>query len=304
MIKCHNPEQEDYPLRYSTLADSTNEYIETDLCRFRIAVLNEQEAIPDQKTLVFFHGFSSSIDLFAPLLNAFVDQDATLRVIAVDLPAHGSSGEINDGKYDALNIMRAIIELLDTPRFPPSFHLCGHSMGGGFATMIANRIPDRITSLALSAPAGLRRVHHPGLLFLRLPPRDFRSTKVQGRVAKRVSHTVGTKVWKGPIEVLESLEAVYRTQMTINRTYFSALRHYFRAFPWSGLEYEFEQLQWRAFPVGVLWGDQDSVLQFDSLERLGTLCPRAKVFHLHKQDHAYYLSIPCHAAHIILSIAR
>jgi abhydrolase domain-containing protein 6 len=81
--------------------------------------------------------------------------DPALRYVAFDLPGFGASDK-PDARYDRAlfrRTMDAAAEALGLRRFA----LAGHSLGGFIAADWAGAHPDRVTHLALIAPAGFAR---------------------------------------------------------------------------------------------------------------------------------------------------
>lgn len=99
--------------------------------------------------LVLLHGFGGIGVAWEPVLRRL---DPDLPLVVYDLPGHGSSLDA-DGVGHAGVMARAILGDLDR-REISSFHLCGHSMGGAIASLIALKAQDRARSLTLLAPGG------------------------------------------------------------------------------------------------------------------------------------------------------
>lgn len=99
--------------------------------------------------LVLLHGFGGIGALWAPVVHRL---DADQPLIIYDLPGHGRSLDA-DGVGHAGVMAKAIQADLDR-RGVSSFHLCGHSMGGAIAALIALKARDRVVSLTLLAPGG------------------------------------------------------------------------------------------------------------------------------------------------------
>ncbi len=99
--------------------------------------------------LVLLHGFGGIGALWAPVV-ARLDPD--LPLVIYDLPGHGASLDAEAVGHAGV-MARAILEDLDR-RGLSSFHLCGHSMGGAVASLIALKAADRLASLTLLAPGG------------------------------------------------------------------------------------------------------------------------------------------------------
>jgi pyruvate dehydrogenase E2 component (dihydrolipoamide acetyltransferase) len=99
--------------------------------------------------LVLLHGFGGIGALWAPVIDRL---DADQPLIIYDLPGHG--GSLNaDGVGHAGVMAKAILADLDQ-REVSSFHLCGHSMGGAVASLVALQVASRVRSLTLLAPGG------------------------------------------------------------------------------------------------------------------------------------------------------
>jgi 4,5:9,10-diseco-3-hydroxy-5,9,17-trioxoandrosta-1(10),2-diene-4-oate hydrolase len=81
--------------------------------------------------------------------------DPAWRIVALDLPGFGSSAK-PDARYDAAFFAAALDRI--ATELPPRFALAGHSLGGALAARYAAAHPERVTRLALIAPAGFLRV--------------------------------------------------------------------------------------------------------------------------------------------------
>lgn len=99
--------------------------------------------------LVLLHGFGGIGAAWEPVVQRL---DPELPLIVYDLPGHGRSLDA-EGVGHAGVMARAILVDLEQ-RGVSTFHLCGHSMGGAVASLIALRARDRVTSLTLLAPGG------------------------------------------------------------------------------------------------------------------------------------------------------
>ncbi|MDR7029671.1 alpha/beta fold hydrolase [Rhizobium rosettiformans] len=99
--------------------------------------------------LVLLHGFGAIGSGWAPVTGR-LDDDQPL--IVYDLPGHGSSLDA-EGVGHAGVMAKAILEDLGR-RGLSSLHLCGHSMGGAVASLVALKAADRVRSLTLLAPGG------------------------------------------------------------------------------------------------------------------------------------------------------
>jgi pimeloyl-ACP methyl ester carboxylesterase len=100
--------------------------------------------------IVFLHGFGSSLQTWdawtADLRNEY-------RVISVDLPGFGLTGEDPSGIYTdarSVEVLEAFLKELQIPQVI----LVGNSMGGKFAWQFAARYPNEVSKLVLISPDG------------------------------------------------------------------------------------------------------------------------------------------------------
>jgi pimeloyl-ACP methyl ester carboxylesterase len=96
--------------------------------------------------------------------------DPAWRVVAFDLPGFGSSDK-PDARYDAAFFARALDRI--AAELPARFALAGHSLGGALAARYAAAHPERVTRLALIAPAGFLRVASVVYAVLGSPPAQW-----------------------------------------------------------------------------------------------------------------------------------
>lgn len=103
----------------------------------------------DGVPLVLLHGFGGDHTGWLSIVSRLSKDVATL---AYDLPGHGRSLNVpGAGRAGAMS--KGVLADLDA-RGVTRFHLCGHSMGGAVATLMAMRAPDRVASLTLLGPGG------------------------------------------------------------------------------------------------------------------------------------------------------
>lgn len=90
------------------------------------------------------------------------------RVLAPDLPGHGRSPAPLDGDYSLEGMIKGIVGFMDR-RGIHRAALAGNSLGGSLALLLARDYPERVSAMALLAPAAaLTRL--PYLFYpLRLP---------------------------------------------------------------------------------------------------------------------------------------
>jgi pyruvate dehydrogenase E2 component (dihydrolipoamide acetyltransferase) len=109
--------------------------------------------------VAFLHGFGADRMSWAQQQVALAALAAT---VAVDLPAHGESGnDVGEGTIASLS--EIVAGFLQAHSAGPA-HLVGHSLGGAIAIDLAHRYPGLVASLFLVAPAGLGRAIDPRFL--------------------------------------------------------------------------------------------------------------------------------------------
>ncbi|HEY4293351.1 alpha/beta hydrolase [Luteibacter sp.] len=101
---------------------------------------------PDAPPLLMLHGWLDNAASFAPLAPKLAGR---FHVIALDLPGHGHSQHLPESTvYQHMDYARAVLAAADALALP-RFHLLGHSLGAGVATLVAIAAPERVRGLAL-----------------------------------------------------------------------------------------------------------------------------------------------------------
>lgn len=119
-----------------------------DLAGISTAVLEGGEGPP----IILLHGPGESAANWRWVMPELVE---THRVIAPDLPAHGSTAAPDDG-LDADRVLAWLGDLIDrTCASPPA--LVGHVLGGAIAARFAIEAGDRVSHLVLVDSLGLAR---------------------------------------------------------------------------------------------------------------------------------------------------
>jgi pimeloyl-ACP methyl ester carboxylesterase len=111
----------------------------------------------DKPTVVLLHGALSSVQSWAGWMPSLA---MSYRVIAIDLPGHGLTGESGARDYSRSGMVifvRSILISLGEKRVA----LIGHSMGGGVAAEFAERYPEQVWALVLIDSAGIHIAGRP-----------------------------------------------------------------------------------------------------------------------------------------------
>ena len=100
--------------------------------------------------ILFLHGFGSSLQTWDNWSEALSNE---YRIISVDLPGFGLTGEDSSGIYTdarSVEVLEAFLKALQIPKVV----LVGNSMGGKFAWQFAARYPNEVSKLVLISPDG------------------------------------------------------------------------------------------------------------------------------------------------------
>lgn len=103
--------------------------------------------------IILLHGSNASLHTFEPWVMSLEEK---FRVITIDLPGHGLTGEIPSGNYSSesmVSVVNQIVSLLNLEQFV----IGGNSMGGSIALRYALDHPEKITGLVLIDSSGLIR---------------------------------------------------------------------------------------------------------------------------------------------------
>ncbi len=148
-----------FSLLLLTIAATTAQEKINDLVKYSLPVksinLNSEtiayaEEGSGEKTLLFIHGLSSTLDAWEKNIQGLKDD---YRCIAVDLPGYGKSSR-NSTNYslsDYGGMLQEFIKMKDLK----NVILVGHSMGGQIAMHTVLNYPEDFRKLVLIAPAGI-----------------------------------------------------------------------------------------------------------------------------------------------------
>lgn len=100
--------------------------------------------------ILFLHGFGSSLQTWDSWAK---DLSSEYRVISIDLPGFGLTGEDPSGIYTdqrSVEVLEAFLKELQVPKVV----IVGNSMGGKLAWQFAAQYPDQVSKLVLISPDG------------------------------------------------------------------------------------------------------------------------------------------------------
>lgn len=148
-----------FSLLFLTIASLTAQEKINDLVKYYLPVkyitLNSEtiayaEEGGGEKTLVFVHGLSSSLDAWKKNIQELRNN---YRCIAVDLPGYGKSSR-SKNNYSLKEYSKILQEFIQKKGLK-NVILVGHSMGGQIAMHTVLEYPKHFEKLVLIAPAGI-----------------------------------------------------------------------------------------------------------------------------------------------------
>jgi len=125
---------------------SPDDYVEVDGVNLYVVESGGRDA----PCVVMLHGFGSSLQSFDAWAAGL---SAHFRVVRLDLPGFGMTGEDPTGDYSDARTMKLLSGLLDRLGIAKASFI-GNSMGGRFAWEFAAQFPDRVEKLVLISPDG------------------------------------------------------------------------------------------------------------------------------------------------------
>lgn len=234
--------------------------------------LREGEGLGVRETVVLVHGFSVPYFIFDPTFD-FLTQNG-FRTLRYDLFGRGFSDRPRL-RYNMDIFVRQLLDLLDALRFTRPVSLIGLSMGGPITATFTSRHPQRVKSLTLIDPAGVRPVSlTPTLKAMKLPGI---AEAVFGLVGSESLLKSAAKDFFDPELVGHFIER-YKVQMRykgFKRAILSSIRN--------GMLDSFME-SYRSVgkmdkPVSIFWGRNDMTVPFEHSHDLRAAMPNA-AFHV------------------------
>ena len=237
---------------------------------------------PGGRPLLWLHGLGATKVSWLPNLIPFAEN---YRLIVPDLPGHGESDKPRTD-YTPRYFARSMRKLLEAVEVDEAI-VIGNSMGGRVALELAARSPDRVTALALLAPAvpGLRVRYLLG--FMKVIPTEI--GVIPFPVRERLMRFVLGQLFVDPSVLTESARQaaadefirIYRVPEA-RMAFFDSLRHIVTEPPkpfWARMERVRQ-------PSLVVWGEQDRLLPVRLAPRLAEALPNSELVLLSNIGHA------------------
>ncbi|HEX3463469.1 MAG TPA: alpha/beta fold hydrolase [Candidatus Elarobacter sp.] len=245
-----------------------------------VAVYETGSGASDAPPVLLLHGLGHWTDaVWTPLVR---ELDPALRYVAFDLPGFGASDK-PDVRYDRA-FFRGVVDDVTTALGLRRFALAGHSLGGFIAADWAGANPDRVSHLALIAPAGFERTPRHVLyallahgaarrLFLLPPPKRF--------VARMLHRAVAD-----PSSIDEAhLERAYELaqDLAVRRAFAGVYASAIEAF--AGTKILRAHFARYTGPVFCAWGRHDRYIPISSLRAVRRVYPDASTLILERSGH-------------------
>jgi pimeloyl-ACP methyl ester carboxylesterase len=113
-----------------------------------------KDTLKNSETILFIHGLGCTASIWEELS---VKLSKEYRCISIDLPSYGNSSELT-GTYSLNAITEELYKfILNLNIDAQKLHICGHSMGGQLAIILALRYPNIFNKLILISPAGFEQ---------------------------------------------------------------------------------------------------------------------------------------------------
>ena len=217
--------------------------------------------------ILLLHGFTADEKCWRGMFRSLGKRH---RVVALDFAGHGESSKAADGNYSRVSQAQRAHQLATELDLGPC-HVLGHSMGGAVAATLAIAHPEKVLSLGLISPAGLREPH----------TSEFNSREASGVNPLIVSGdwTANDKiryVTNGPWWLYFYARFLSGSQTRREREHAS---HYSKIFVQLSRDEPLaaSELQGIRQPTFLLWGEGDRVLDPARSEEFASNIPRIQV---------------------------
>lgn len=242
--------------------------------------------------LLLLHGAGADKDNFVQVASRLRKR---YRVLIPDLPGFGESDKPADLGYRATDQIRRLMAFADAVG-AIRFHLGGNSMGGLIAGALAASHPDRVLSLWLLAPAGVKGAR-PSELMQKLAAGE--KLPIFARSATEMRAVIAFVTHRAPYMpgfVIEAMAKQQRDNHALNQRIVEALAEgpWLDELPLSGVK----------VPTLIVWGQRDRALDVSGAAVLGSLLPNAQIILMPETGHVPMIEAPAQAARDFLRFQR
>lgn len=249
------------------------------------------------RDVVLVHGFSVPGFIFDPLFKFLTESG--FRVLRYDQFGRGFSDRPRT-RYKIDIFDKQLYDLLDALRITSPVNLIGLSMGGPIAATFTARHPERVRSLTLFDPSGMRPVSlTPMLKMVKVP---IVAETVFGLMGTEKMIEVARKDFYDP-KLVDLLIDRYRIQMRykgFKRALLSSVRNNML----DTFVNAYERVGKMDVPTQLFWGREDGTVPFENSEDLRALMPNAEFHTIENCGHVPFYEKPDEVNPILLSFLR
>ncbi|VFU17887.1 Lipase 3 [anaerobic digester metagenome] len=231
------------------------------------------------ETIVLLHGFGADKDNWVRFVRHLPKE---YRVIAIDLPGHGSTTQDPQATYTIDYLTQGFADAVQALNLD-RFHLAGNSMGGFVSVLYSTGNPDHVLSLCLIDPAGAASPQ----------PSDIQLAIDRGEnpLVPKSREDFDTLMAYGfhdrpfiPWPINNVLADRYIERSAFNEKMWNDIH-----FHWKDVVPYLGSLQMRVF---LIWGDKDRVLHVSSVSVYQRHIPQVETVILKDCGHVPMLELP------------
>ena len=203
-------------------------------------------------TILLLHGYAANKDNWTRFAAHLTKN---YHVVIPDLPGHGESSKLFNGKYDMSSQIARLHKFARAIKIN-KFHIAGNSMGGFFAGTYSVRYPDEVLSLGLFDAAGVKSLQKSAATELFEKGENPVLIKDSNDLTRLMKFAfVNPPFLPYPFKKVFVKEAL--ANKSINEKIAADLQN-----DLSSLEKDLPQIK---VPALILWGDQDRIIDVSSV---------------------------------------
>lgn len=252
---------------------------------------------PEGRDVVLVHGFSVPMFIFDPLFSLLTQSD--FRVLRYDQFGRGFSNRPHT-RYNIDLFDKQLYDLLDVLRLTSPVNLIGLSMGGPIAATFTTRHPERVRSLTLFDPSGVKSISLTPLLKMAKVP--IVAEAVFGWMGTEKMIEVAKQDFFDP-KLMDVYIDRYRIQMQykgFKRALLSSVRNNML----DTFVNAYGRVGKMETPVQLFWGRDDATVPFEHSADLQALIPNAEFHAIENCGHVPFHEKPDEVGPILLRFLR
>lgn len=251
---------------------------------YNIHYRDEGEGFP----IILIHGTGSSLHTWEEWTKELIKH---YRVIRLDLPAYGLTGEDAQKRYSSIDYVNLLDVFLNELEIE-TFHLGGNSLGGLVAWLYTSYHDAKVNKLFLLDPSGF----------------PFDSTPMIIRLAKTPVLNLFARYITPKVFIEKNLKEVYYddrliTEATINRyrdlTLYKGNRQAFIDRAYIERENHLDRLKYIATPTLILWGENDAWIPVTDAYKFDKALTNSKVHIMSNTGHVPMEERPIESVKIV-----